>query len=241
MRLLLLNPNASAHITARMAASARRALSGRDELVEVTNAHGPAAVRDARTLSQAMAGVPALLAQHLPRCDALVLGISLDGQIDQLRAACDGKPALGMTEAAIAMAARSVRRIGLITLGHDLAPLYGQLMAARLPPERDAGVLTTEVDSAFAAGPALDAHLLAALISAASKRPADGYVLGGAVLCGYDAALQAELGRPVFDGVYCAVRWMQEIACASPGRTPASHPPSARDARSRPPAVTPRR
>ena len=39
-----------------------------------------------------------------------------------------------------------------------------------------------------------------------SEHPADAYVLAGAVLCGYEGALQTALGQPVFDGVRCAVR-----------------------------------
>lgn len=214
MRILLLNPNASVHITARMAASARAAMAADDELVEVTNTRGPPAVRDAQMLADAVQAIPALMAPHVQRCDAFVLGISLDGAIEQLRPAWAGKPALGMTEAALALAARTAPRVGLLTLGRALAPLYRARMASLLPPDRIAGVAAAEADGAFAPGQGVDEATLQLLADAAGTLPADGYVLAGAVLCGYDGALQARLGRPVFDGVRSAVQRVREMAPA---------------------------
>lgn len=220
MRILLLNPNASRHITARMAASARSELDAADELVAVTNADGPPAVRDAATLAAAEAALPALMAPHLQTCDALVLGISLDGAIERLRPAWAGKPALGMTEAALARAARVAPRIGLLTLGAALAPLYRARMDTLLPSARIAGVAAGEMDGAFSdrqpAG--VDDALLQLLVDLATTLPADAYVLAGAVLCGHDQALQARLGRPVVDGVRAAVIGVRE-ALAGPAVT----------------------
>lgn len=212
MRLLLLNPNASAHITARMAASAHAALHAGDELVALTNERGPAVVRDAATLAQAEAALPALMAPHVAPCDAFVLGISLDGAIDRLRPAWGGKPALGMTEAAVACAALSAPRIGLLTLGPALAPLYRARLSALLPAPRIAGVAAPEMERAFAPGTGVDAEVLSVLAAAARTLDADAFVLAGAVLCGYDAALRPLLGRPVFDGVRSAVSLVRALA-----------------------------
>lgn len=213
MKLLLLNPNASAHISARMAASAQAELRPGDELVTVTNTGGPAVVRNAALLAEAEAAMPALMAPHLAGCDAFVLGISLDGAIERLRPAWGGKPALGMTEAAIACAALSAPRIGLLTLGAAVAPLYQARLEALLPAARIAGVAAPELARAFAPGEGVDDEVLATMVAAARTLPAaDAYVLAGAVLCGYDAALRAALGRPVFDGVRAAVRLIRALA-----------------------------
>lgn len=207
MRLLLLNPNASAHITERLAISARAELAAHDELVALTNPAGPPVVRDAGTLAQAEAGIPALMAAQLDRCDAFVLGLSLDGAIDRLRPAWGGKPALGMTEAAVACAALTGDRVGLLTLGPALAPLYLARLKGLLPPLRVAGVQAPEVARAFEPGVVgADEAVVAALVAAARRLPADAYVLAGAVLCGYDQVLRTALGKPVFDGVRAAVR-----------------------------------
>lgn len=215
MRILLLNPNASAHITARMAASARAELGPDDELVALTNPHGPAVVRSAAQLAEAEATLPALMAPLVAECDAMVLAISLDGAIDRLRPAWGAKPARGMTEAAVAQAAQVAPRVGLLTLGPDMAPLYAARLAALLPAERIAGVRAPAMEQAFARGEGVDEGVLQALLQAARALPADAYVLAGAVLCGYEGALQTALGQPVFDGVRCAVRQVRGAAAAT--------------------------
>lgn len=224
MRLLLVNPNASAHITARMASSAQDELLPADELVTVTNTAGPAVVRSAALLAEAEAAIPSLMQPHVAACDAFVLGISLDGVIDRLRPAWGCKPALGMTEAAIACAAHVAPRVGLLTLGQAMVPLYEARLNTLLPPARNAGVAAAEMERAFGHQPGVDDELLQLLVDAAQVLPADAYVLAGAVLCGYDRALQAALGRPVFDGIRCAVRMARSgpLGCrevAHSGRT----------------------
>lgn len=196
-----------------MAASARAALKADDELVEVTNTQGPAVVRSAPMLAEAEAALPALMAPHVHRCDAFVLGISLDGAIDRLRPAWAGKPALGMTEAGVALASRHGTRIGLLTLGRALLPLYDARLAALLPAVRRAGVAAGDTERAFEPGTGVDEHVLQVLVDAAATLGADAYVLAGAVLCGYDRALQARLRLPVFDGVSAAIQLVLGRAC----------------------------
>lgn len=216
MRLLLLNPNASAHITARMAASARSALLPGDDLITVTNAQGPPVVRDAATLAQAEAALPALVASHTGACDAIVLGISLDGAVERLRALRTGRPVVGMTEAAVAGAALSGRRVGLVTVGPSMVPLYAERLATLLPPALIGGVAALDLERAFGPETGVVPEVLTAAAAAAQRLDADAIVLAGAVLCGYGAALEAVLGRPVLDGVQCAVHWARALAGASP-------------------------
>lgn len=189
-----------------MAAAARAALGTGDEVVEVTNTRGPPVVRSAAMLAEAEAAIPGLMAPHVPHCDAFVLGISLDSAIDRLRPAWGGKPALGMTEAGVLLASRHGTRIGLLTLGRTLVPLYDARLAMLLPPERRAGVAAGELERAFDPGIGVDDGVLQVLVDAAATLAADAYVLAGAVLCGYDQALQARLRLPVFDGVGAASR-----------------------------------
>ncbi len=211
MRILLFNPNRSVHITGRMAASARAELRAPHQLEAVTSGAGPQVVHDAATLQQADAealrAVPALMQD----ADALLLAISLDGVIDQLRPRLAPQPVLGMTEAAVAAAAALGGRVGLLTLGPGLLPLYQARLAALLPAGRIAGLQAPELPQAFA--PDADPAALRPVLLAASQRlvqdGAHSIVLAGAVLCGHDEALQAALGVPVLDGVRCAVRQLQ--------------------------------
>lgn len=210
MRVLLFNPNRSAHITQRMAASARGALGPGDELLAVTSTGGPPVVRDQATLAQAEANAWRELPPLLAQADALLWAISLDGLTDALRTHCAPCPVRGITEAAVAAAAVDGRRVGLLTLGPSLLPHYRQRLQALLPPERIAALVAPDLPQAFEAdaGGVAPAVLQGLLPAARGLRDqgADAVVLAGAVLCGYDAALQAELGLPVFDGAACAVR-----------------------------------
>lgn len=210
MRLLLINPNTSAHITARLAASARQAMVAGDLLNAVTAADGPAVVRCAEGLQQADLNSMALATAHAPDHDAIVLGISLDGAATGLRARFPQRPVVGMTEAALFTACLRADRIGVVTLGASLLPLYWRRFGEVGVVSRVVGVEAPEAPAAFEAGAdAVSPALLACLADASDRLRCSGaqaIVLAGAVLCGYAPALQARSGLPVFDGVDCAVR-----------------------------------
>lgn len=210
MRLLLINPNTSAHITARLVASARQAMAAGDLLSAVTATQGPAAVRSAAGLHEAELSAMALATAHAADHDAIVLGISLDGAAPGLRARFPQLPVVGMTEAALLTACLRSDRIGVLTLGAALLPLYWRRITEVGVATRVVGVEAPEAPAAFEAGACDVAPALLACLAEASDRlrcaGAQAIVLAGAVLCGYARALQAHTGLPMFDGVDCAVR-----------------------------------
>ena len=210
MRLLLINPNTSAHITARLTASARQAMDAGDVLSAVTATHGPAVVRTAEGLRDAELSAEALATAHAPDHDAIVLGISLDGAAPRLRERFPQMPVVGMTEAALFTACLRCERIGVLTLGASLLPLYQQRVVEVGVASRVVGIEAPEAPTAFEVGAPLVSPALLACLADASDRlrsaGAQAIVLAGAVLCGYAPALQARSGLPVFDGVDCAVR-----------------------------------
>lgn len=216
MRLLLINPNTSVHITERMTASARAALQPDDQLTAVTAASGPQAVRSAGQLPAAEANAMQLADRHLPGHDALVLAISLDGAAPALRARHPGVPIQGMTEAALHAAALQSRRIGLLTLGGSLLPLYrsraeeiglaGWVVAWEAP----------EAPAAFAAsGQAEVECILDDAVQRLKQRGAEVVVLAGAVLCGHAARLGRTHGMPVVDGVEAAVHRLRAMVAGT--------------------------
>lgn len=208
MRLLLINPNTSAHITERLARSARAAMAPGDQLTAVTATQGPAVVRSAEDLLAAEASAIDLARTHASDHDAIVLGISLDGAADQLRCIHPGLPVVGMTEAALLTACMRSERIGLLTLGADLLPLYRQRVEKIGITSRVVAYQAPETAQAFEpGGAAVDPAVLAALVDAGErlrKEGAESIVLAGAVLCGYAGAISACCRVPVFDGMKCA-------------------------------------
>ena len=212
MRLLLINPNTSASITARLADSARTAMEPQDTLSAVTATTGPRVVRDAAQLAEAQASALALAELHLAGHDALVLGISLDGAARLLRERHPQMPVVGMTEAALFAACLTVERVGLLTIGPAMLPLYEQHVEqiGLSTATRVVAFEAPELAAAFAPdGLRVAPEVLEALTAACHRlrdRGAHGIVLAGAVLCGYAERLGQSCELPVFDGVTCAVR-----------------------------------
>jgi allantoin racemase len=225
LRLLLVNPNTSTHITERLSASARAAMWPGETLTAVTATTGPAVVRTAEGLLQARHSALALALAHAPGHDGLLLGISLDGAAVALREQHPGLPVVGMTEAALMTACLRAERIGLLTLGAHLLPLYRQRVARIGLARRVVAYQAPEAPSAYGAGAAgVDADVLALLVAACQQLRQDGaqaVVLAGAVLCGYGPTLTARCGLPVFDGVACAVGQLRILGSNAPPATAA--------------------
>lgn len=219
MRLLLINPNSSDHITRRLAASARGALASGDVLTALTAATGPAAVRTPEQLQVAEASALAMAAEHAPMHDAIILGISLDGAVRRLRRSHPRIPVIGMTEAALLTACLRTEQVGLLTLGATLLPAYRQRVEEVGMASRMAGYEAVEAESAFSDGDDLHALPLLDLLSAACdrlrERGAESIVLAGAVICGYARALELRCEVPVFDGIECAVRQAMTLTALS--------------------------
>ena len=210
MRLLLINPNTSVHITERLAASARSQLPAGATLTALTATEGPRAVRSPAEVQGATDRVVAMAREHAAQHDAVVLGISLDCGLAQARALYAPRPVIGMTEAACLLACLCGSRFGVLTLGQDMVSLYHKHVCDLGLGQRLAGVAAIESPAAFdtpadaVSAPVLD--LLDAAAQPLLQNGADAIVLAGAVLCGYAPALQQRLGKPVLDGVACAVQ-----------------------------------
>jgi allantoin racemase len=209
MRLLLINPNSSAHITARLAASAREMLDPGDALTAISASGAPAVVRWTEWLRQADANALALADAHAPGHDAVLLAISLDGAATLLRVQHRPRPVVGMTEAALMTACLHVDRIGLLTLGAALLPLYRERVDAMGLTGRVTAWQAPQAPAAFDSScVGVEPGVLDMLVDACARLREDGaeaVVLAGAVLCGYASALTARTGVPVFDGMHCAV------------------------------------
>jgi Asp/Glu/hydantoin racemase len=115
-----------------------------------------------------------------------------------------------MTEAALFTACLRADRIGVVTLGASLLPLYWRRITEVGVVSRVVGMEAPEAPAAFEAGASdVSPALLASLADASDRLRSAGaqaIVLAGAVLCGYAQALHARTGLSMIDGVDCAVR-----------------------------------
>jgi Asp/Glu/hydantoin racemase len=208
MRLLLINPNTSATVTARLAEAARARLP-RAEIVPATGAFGaPYIASRAACVVGAHAALD--LAQRLvgrdnpEDFDAIAMACFGEPGIEALREAVP-IPVLGMAEASFAAALRLAPRIGVVTGGAAWGPMLREFALMRGWGDALASVRTLTIDGgAIARDP--DAAL-PALAEAARATHADGAgaaILGGAGLVGLADRLPP-LGFPVLDCMDCLV------------------------------------
>lgn len=235
-RLLLLNPNTSASVTALVAAHVQSELGG-GVMVEAVTAR-PGAAYIATEAACAIAGHAALDAWASYRAqgarpDALLLACFGDPGLFALRELCDC-PVTGLAEAAFMQAARrSARgRFAIVTGGAAWAPMLRRLAQGLGFADTLAGVHTVAPSGAqLAADPATALPLLAqACREAARESGADCVILGGAGLAGMAARIQAEVPVALIDSVSAgaqeALRLAEAaapraVAAAQPGEGPA--------------------
>ena len=126
MKLLLINPNTTRHVTDRMLVQARLAAGARAEVMAVTAAFGPAIIGSRAENAVAAHAALELAAKHQAGFDAVILGVSLDTALRPMREMLD-IPVVGMAEAGLLTACMLGGRIGCLTLGTRLLPVYEEL------------------------------------------------------------------------------------------------------------------
>lgn len=212
MRLLLVNPNTTAAMTATAAAAARAVAAAGTEIEAVTSAIGPASIEGYYDEAFAVPGLLAEIARGEGRgADAAIIACFDDTGLDAARALAS-IPVVGLCEAAVATAGFVARRFSVVTtLERSVGPLeelvrrYG--MAGRCTV-RASGVpvLALEADGEAA----LD-EVRAAIRRALEADRAEAIVLGCAGMAALAGRLSAEFGVPVVEGVTAAVKQAEAL------------------------------
>ena len=213
MRILVLNSNTSDVVTGKVAAAARAAASPGTEIVAVTGTFGGRVIGTRAEHALGEHSTIALVARHAPGCDAVVIGVSYDTGLRGARELLD-VPVVGMTEAGLLTACMLGGRIGLVTFGRRVLPLYQELVAGYGLADRIAGWRTLESTAAYRAGahPELDREIVAAANDLVERDFAEVVILTGAVMAGVPARLQHEVPVPMVDCVVCGVRQAEMLA-----------------------------
>ena len=214
-RILLINPNTTASITALLGQHAKLAAPADEFLLRTATFGAPYIACEA---SYAVAGHAALdawaaaLAPGQPRFDAILLGCFGDPGLFALRQFSQ-LPVTGLAEAAI-LAAAAHGRFSIVTGGERWKPMLERLVHALGYSHQLAGIQTVAPSGAeLAANPSAGRALLAAACADSARRfGADSVILGGAGLAGMAAAVQPEVTVPVIDSVQAGVRHALTIA-----------------------------
>lgn len=220
MRLLVVNANTSEIVTEKVAAQARASASPGTEIVAVTGRFGARVIGTRAEHAIGEHSTLALVAEHGPGCDAVVIAVSYD---TGLRAAREllPVPVVGMTEAGLLTACMLGGRIGVITFGQRVLPLYRELVASYGLASRIAGWRTLESSAAYQRGAhdALDRELVAAARELVERDGAETVLLTGAVMAGVPARLQKDVPVPLIDCIACAVHQaelLHRLGCPKP-------------------------
>ena len=208
MRILLINPNTSRAMTAKIA-DAARGVAGPDVLIEaVCPANGAAAIESHTDEIAAAAAVIEAITADLASADpadAYVIACFGDPGLDAAREVAE-VPVVGIAEAAMHLAAVSGRHFGVVTtlsrtLGraHDLVARYGMERSCVSLAATGIPVLDLE-DTGSEAVSLIERHG-----AEAAAGGADVIVLGCAGMADLCTELTARIGVPVVDGVAAAV------------------------------------
>lgn len=214
MKILLVNPNTTASMTAAIAQAARAVAAAGTEIVAVQPGFGPVSIESHYDEAFAAAGVAeqARLAAASPP-DATVIACFGDPGLDAAREVLDG-PVLGIAEAAFHAASFLATGFSVVTtmtrtcvMAERLVQRYGFGQQCRGVHGTDIPVLELE-----AAGEALLLRIEAAARSALVRDRSGAIVLGCAGMAPLCEALSQRLGVPVVDGVAAAVKFAEALA-----------------------------
>ncbi len=209
-RLLVINPNTSAAVTALLQTHVQAAAGPQVQVRTVTARFGAPYISD--EASYAVAGHATLDAwaaalAHGPAPDAVLIGCFGDPGLLALRESSPA-PVTGLAEAAFIEAARH-GRYAIVTGGARWAPMLQRLAHALGQGESLAGIHTVAPTGAQLAADHAGARALLgqACRDAVHQLGAQAVIVGGAGLAGMAAALQPGVDVPLIDSVAAGARW----------------------------------
>jgi allantoin racemase len=207
MRLLVLNSNTSVIVTEKVIAEAGAAAAPDTAIVAVTGTFGARVIGTRAEHAIAEHSTIALVARHAGDCDAALIAVSYDTGLRGARELLP-IPIVGMTEAGLLTACMLGGRIGVVTFGRRVLPLYQELVAGYGLTPRIAGWRVLESTAAYGRGahPELDAEIVAAALDLVERDFAETVVLTGAVMAGVPRRLQHAIPVPVIDCIAAGVR-----------------------------------
>lgn len=213
MRILVINANTSAVVTEKVTVEAKLSASPGTEILAVTGTFGARVIGTRAEHAIAEHSTIALLARHSESCDAAVIAVSYDTGLRGARELA-AVPVVGMTEAGLLTACMLGGRIGVVTFGRRVRPLYQELVDSYGLTARIAGWRVLESNAAYSRGPhpELDHEIIAAANNLVERDLAETIVLTGAVMAGVSRRLQDAVPVPIVDCIACGVKQAELLA-----------------------------
>ena len=217
MRLLLLNPNTSESVTARIASAARSAARADTLLAPVTAPRGVPyiATRAEATLGGAVA--LEMLADMHRDFDAAVIAAFGDPGLGGARELFP-IPVIGLAEAGMLTACMLGSKFGIVTFSQSLEPWYQECVAWHGLGSRCAGVraLPGTFNSISDVQEEKEDLLVGLAQRAIDEDGSDVVVLAGAPLAGLARRVRDRIPVPVVDCVEAAVKQAETLVALAP-------------------------
>ena len=216
MNIIVINPNTTAVMTSRIAATAQIVAQPGTNIIAIQPSAGPASIEgyadEAMAVPHMLEAMFAAQTQHT-EVAGYVIACFDDTGLDAARCLLDA-PVVGIGEAACHLASLIAARFSVVTtLGRSVSPIEHNLvkygLASRCARVRAAEVAVLDLEDA-----ASDAY---AQISnevriALKEDRAEAIVLGCAGMTNLAERLSNEHGVPVIDGVGAAVKLIESLA-----------------------------
>lgn len=214
MRLLIINPNTSAGVTARIREAANAVAMPGDAFTTLCPAYGPNLIVTQDDADRATRAVVDTVKANTGPYDGIVLASFGDTGAEEVRALRPNMPVIGIASAAFSIARALGGPFGIVTFGQDLIPsLREKAMEAGLEDllidtialnNDDFGDPGT-VQSRYNAG-------LLQLCLEMHRRGATSVVMGGGPLAGLAAKIASRCPIPVIDGTQAAINILRTVA-----------------------------
>ena len=211
MQLLIINPNTTASMTAKIAAAATAVALPDTQIKAVNPEHGPASIQGYYDEALCLPGILQLVEENTA-ADAIVLACFDDTGLDAVRCMTDA-PVLGIGEAGYHAASVLSNRFSVITTLARSVPALEHNLSRYGLAARCCGVRASEVPVLDLEKPGSDAReqISKEIKLALHEDKAEAIVLGCAGMADLAQSLAAEHGVPVIDGVACAVTWAEAL------------------------------
>jgi len=211
MHLTIVNPNTTASMT-RAIGEAARAVAAAGTVIEAVNPEsGPASIEG---YYDEVYSIPGMLEEMRvrPASDAFVIACFDDTGLDAARSLMD-VPVVGIGEAAMHMATLLATKFTVVTTLAVSVPALEHNVHKYGFAHRCGRVRACEVPVLELENPASDARarISAEIARAKAEDRAEAIVLGCAGMADLAAALSAEHGLPVIDGVAAAVKLAESL------------------------------
>jgi allantoin racemase len=218
-KLLIVNPNTTAAVTALLADRARALAPegvAHDDVIAITATFGAPYIVDEASVAVASHALLNALASDAARdANAILVGCFGDPGLLAARELCSA-PVLGLADAAMREAAK-LGPFAIVTGGRAWPAMLRRLAWSLGLLDSITDIVAVDKNgSELAADPVAAKALLAnACDEALRSGRARSIVIGGAALAGFAEALQAVVSVPLIDSVDCGLRaaWQASMQC----------------------------